>query len=259
MYGGSCPKCFGEIPGEEAATDPGEEVKARQEKSDNRRVLVRTLIPLILAVPVVGSMLLLAVGFIIWNRNPTVEVMNFDDDDFGIEHDIVSAPPELETPEPIAKAEPRTPRPTGSKSRPNPKSGNDGVADADPSRPPEVVVPKSGGLSFDGFGVEASRSGEVLSEPGQIFEMIRKSMSKQQATLKQCYDRRLKNNEDLQGRWRAKFVVNQKGYATNVKFTGVNMQDAELEACLAKTVARWKFSKIARPQPVEKSWKFRPN
>ncbi|MCB9675443.1 MAG: AgmX/PglI C-terminal domain-containing protein [Alphaproteobacteria bacterium] len=260
LYGGSCPKCFGEIPGEEAATDPGEEVKARQQKSDNRRILIRTLIPLVLAIPVVGGMLVLALGFIIWNRNPTVEVMNFDDLDLGVDYDIVSAPPELENPDPDAPK----PRPVGNGSnggeRPRPRPNDGGTSD--PTKPPQVVVPKagtsSGGINFGGVGVVKEREGETLSDPGEIFENIKKVMTQQQGTLKQCYDSRLKVKEGLEGRWRAHFTVNQQGYAENVRFEGMNMSDSELETCLANTVKKWKFSKITHPQPVEKSWRFRP-
>ncbi|MEZ4320230.1 MAG: AgmX/PglI C-terminal domain-containing protein [Myxococcota bacterium] len=264
MYGGSCPKCFGEIPGEEAATDPGEEVKARQQRSDNRRVLVRTLIPLALAAPVVGMMLLLAVGFIIWNRNPTVEVMNFDELEVGIDYDIVAADPEEENPDPDAGKPTPKPNPGGTSGtnpapRPQPTTQPNSGGVADPTKPPEVKVDKPKGLGGFDIDINVQRDGEVISDPGQIFEMIRVTMAKNQGSLKACYDSALKTNENLEGRWRAAFTVNEKGIATNIAFTGMNMSDGELEKCLASTVSRWKFAKIARPQPVEKSWRFRPN
>jgi outer membrane biosynthesis protein TonB len=263
LYGGSCPKCFGEIPGEEAATDPGDEVKERQERSDNRRILIRTLIPILLAVPVVGIMLIVAIGFIIWNQDPEVEVMKFDDFDI-IQVPIVEADPDAD-PDGVADNDPK-PRPTpkdGVKPRPTPN--NDGSADAndDPGKLPEVRVqpdPKPGGLSFDGLsGPSASRKGAVLSDPGQIFEMIKKVMAIQQQGLTACYNQQLKRDETLEGRWRAYFTVNKQGRATNVRFEGANMSNAEFEACLANKVKKWQFSPISRPQPVEKSWRFRPN
>ena len=110
MYGGSCPKCFGEIPGEEAATDPGEQVKAEQAKSDNRRMLAKTLVPLALAVPLLGGLAALAVGFIVYNRNPVAEVMVFDDvEEFS--YDIVSAPEPSEVEQVAANTGTRRPTP----------------------------------------------------------------------------------------------------------------------------------------------------
>ncbi len=258
LYGGSCPKCFGEIPGEEAATDPGEEVKQRQERSDKRRILVRTLIPIVLAVPVVGLMLVVAVGFIIWNQDPEVEVMKFDD------FEVVQVPIIEADPDAVADEDPE-PKPNPGGVRPRPQPNNDGSADAsdDPGKLPEVEVksqPKPGGLNFGGLdGPAAQRKGATLSDPAAIFEMIRKRMAKQQGSLTQCYNQQLKRDEDLQGRWRAAFTVSKTGRAKNVSFTGAGVSNAEFEACLSRTVGTWTFSPISRPQPVEKSWRFRPN
>jgi hypothetical protein len=253
LYGGSCPKCFGEIPGEEAATDPGAVVRARQAASDTRRMWWKALVPVALMVPVVFGVFVIAVGFVIWNRDPHVEVMNFDDD-LEFQFEIVSAPEPGPEPVPVP-GQPR-PRPT-----------NDGIADAgNPDRglPDVVVAPrpspapsKSGGLSFDGLGTQAFREGEILSDPGQIFQMIKLKMAGYQGTLKECYDRRLKVKPGLEGRWLAKFVVGTDGFPKNVSFTGVTTKDAELEQCLANTVSRWRFVRISQPQPVEKSWAFR--
>lgn len=49
LYGGTCPHCFGDIPGEEAATDPGDDVKAALEAQDRKRASRRTVIPLAIA------------------------------------------------------------------------------------------------------------------------------------------------------------------------------------------------------------------
>ncbi|MCO4744596.1 MAG: AgmX/PglI C-terminal domain-containing protein [Proteobacteria bacterium] len=56
-FGGTCPSCFGEIPGEEAATDPGEAVKAAQVQQDEARVRRRMMVPAIM-----GALALLALG-----------------------------------------------------------------------------------------------------------------------------------------------------------------------------------------------------
>ncbi len=260
LFGGSCPKCFGEIPGEEAATDPGEQVREAQARSDNRRRLLRTLIPLLLAIPMLGMLFLLAIGFVIWNRDPVVETMVFDEiGEFEYDYAIVSAPDEPEKPERVAA---RTrPRSTG---RAVPAGKASGTAERPAEqKTDEMGVPvvdarrSSGGLSFEGLGVTASRSGEVLSDPDQIRTMLSKKMRAYGRQLKLCYDKRLKVRTELEGRWQASFTVGKDGYPTEVSFKGMDMKDAELEQCLVSTVKRWKFARISRPQPVRKTWRFR--
>lgn len=254
LYGGSCPKCFGEIPGEEAATDPGEQVKAAQAKSDNRRMMVRTLVPLLLAVPLIGGLALAAIGFVIWNRNPVAETMVFDDVE-EFDYAIVSAPDPSEVeqvatnaPAPGRKPGPRQPRPQA------PKTDAMGIPVVEVEK---TTTSKAGGLNFGGVGVQASRSGQVLSDPGQVRSMLSQKMRAYGRQLKLCYDKRLKVKTDLEGRWKATFVVQENGYPEKVAFRGMDMKDAELEQCMAATVRKWKFSRIAQPQPVEKNWRFR--
>ena len=69
--------------------------------------------------------------------------------------------------------------------------------------------------------------------------------------------RRLKTRSDLEGRWKASFVVLETGYPDQVRFKGADMSDSEFEQCMVETVRKWKFSRISRPQPVEKNWRFR--
>lgn len=246
LYGGSCPKCFGEIPGEEAATDPGEQVKAQQAKSDNRRVLLRTMIPFVLAIPAIGMLFLMAIGFVIWNRNPTVETMVFDDVE-EFDYAIVSAPDQPD-PEPQQVATAPGPRNTAPRN----------VQKVDAMGVPVVEVKSSaGGIDFGGIGVTASRDGEALSDPTQIRNMLQQKMQAFGRQLKQCYDKRLKTRSDLEGRWKASFVVLETGYPDQVRFKGADMSDSEFEQCMVETVRKWKFSRISRPQPVEKNWRFR--
>jgi hypothetical protein len=246
IYGGTCPTCFGEIPGEEAATDPGEVVKAAQDRSDNRRRVVKTIIPFLLLVPVIGGLAVMAIGIAVWNRNPTVEPMIFDEVE-EFDYDIVVAP----EPEPDADPGTRVVKNTAPKgpTRPTQKVDEMGV--------PIVDARQVGGLSFDGVGVTASRSGETLSDDSAIRKMIQQNMRKYGRQLKLCYDKRLKMKTDLEGRWQMNFTLAENGYPEKVRFTGMEMRDAEFEQCMASTVRKWRFNKITRPQPVQKNWRFR--
>ena len=267
LYGGSCPKCFGEIPGEEAATDPGAEVRARQARSDNRRAAFKTIVPLLLVVPMLGVLMIVALGFVLWNRDPVLEPLDFDAMDGGIEYEIVALPdPAEEDPkvdpdagkvvrQPTPSAGPRTPAPAA----PRPKAG--GIAD--PPKPQVVDTKKGlGGLSGLGSALDnntnVQREGAEICEPEQIAQMVRKIMVKNQGTLGRCYTEAHERNPQLSGRWRAHFVIQKTGWPSEVSFTGRIMQDSAMEQCFAATVAKWKFDKICSTQEVNKTWKFSP-
>lgn len=81
LYGGTCPACFAHIPGEEAATDPGEDVKQAQEAEDRRRAKRRALVPLLIAAPV----LLAIVGVSAWlalRPEPELALLDLDGGEF---------------------------------------------------------------------------------------------------------------------------------------------------------------------------------
>ncbi len=82
VFGGTCPTCFGEIPGEEAATDPGEEVKARQEEQDKKRLKRRMIFPILLASVVVLGIFTTAVALLMWPE-PQMAMLDLDDDQYA--------------------------------------------------------------------------------------------------------------------------------------------------------------------------------
>ena len=76
-YGGSCPKCFGEIPGEEAPTDPGAEARAIQEKKDRRGATIRAVLGLAAMASVVALVGVAAVAVVLWPE-PEVAVLDVE-------------------------------------------------------------------------------------------------------------------------------------------------------------------------------------
>ncbi len=71
LNGGTCQHCFGEIPGEETPTDPGEEVKAQMREEDLRHARRRTLLPVFILTPVA---LALVIGAAVVALRPPPEV-----------------------------------------------------------------------------------------------------------------------------------------------------------------------------------------
>ena len=100
------------------------------------------------------------------------------------------------------------------------------------------------------------RDGVELTDDSQIANMIRKALQQQSSTLTACYNQALTRRADLAGRWRMEFVVSKAGYPEAIAFVGRNVEDAEMEQCLARTVAKWSFGKIVHPQPVQKTYNF---
>jgi len=81
LYGGTCPTCFGHIPGEEAATDPGEDVKQALEAEDRKRAQRKALLPLLIAAPIV----LLIAGGALWlalRPEPELAMLDLDEGQF---------------------------------------------------------------------------------------------------------------------------------------------------------------------------------
>lgn len=253
LFGGTCPKCFGQIPGEEVATHPGFEVIAQQAAQDDRRSTFKTMIPLLAAVPVLGGVAALAIGIVVWNQDPVIEPLDFDE--MGeMEFNIVAAPPEEPVEEPKPKTGPR--KSNGTKAPAEPKPQPIAAVMPDAPKPAGSAGPPNLSNMFNNDFVQVKRDGVELTDDTQIATMIRKALQQQSSSLTTCYNQALTRRADLAGRWRMSFVVSKTGYAENITFTGRNIEDAEMEQCLVRTVAKWSFGKIAHVQPVQKTYNF---
>jgi hypothetical protein len=286
-FGGPCPSCFGDIPGEEAATDPGEEVKAAQKKQDDKRSYRKAVLPLLLATPVVMLLAVVAVWLVL-KPEPQMVLLDFDEfDEYPMPELVAKAPEVVDTPDPKTASTPRAQTPSGTQL---PYAGGtndigtgeggtnlqgDGVATATGGTRGTrtgIVGPSGGpsdggkldssggqeaGLDF-GIGVNAARRGAVLDDPEAIKRMIGQKMAAQVPRLNSCYESQLKTDESLQGRWRLAFVVSKDGKALDTSATGLNEQSAEFEACLSRELAKWSFQRIKHDQPVRKTVTFRP-
>lgn len=293
VFGGTCPKCFGEIPGEEAPTDPGEERKAAIEKADQavvrRRRSVQMVGALMLFLVMAGGALTVA----FWPEEEAV-LLNFDEEYYEEDLDGLAA---YEAPEDepessasgIAKSTRTTKRdPLGNLEalKGLGKDGDvlDGVAVAEQVGPStsgmrtsengdinpfaddqKIADGVSGGAPMVGGlvpSVKINRQlqrGVTLTDDNQIIGMIRKVLSDNSRGLQtRCYEKELKNKPDLKGKWTLRFTVDTKGQVRDATAEGRDMQDASLEFCLVEQVSRWEFQAIHKAQPVQKSYTFRP-
>lgn len=287
-YGGTCPKCFAEIPGDEAPTDPGAEVRAAQERKDRRGRTLRMAFAFSLLLALVSCTGVTALGVVLWPKPQVAEMLDFDTLDVPLP-DLVGAPSgELGgATAPAPTTGPKTPRPPGPKptngggtpaptvnpvapvpvaeptsgtgTRPRPQPGGD-LGPADPTRGTGSASKGPGGLDDLTIGGPAVRrdSNTVLSDPDAIRMMVGERLREQIPGLQICYDRRLKVDPTLKGRWLITFNVLPSGKVSGATATGLDRQDAQLEQCLTHHVeTNWVFGKINVTQPVKRTITFR--
>ncbi len=255
------------IPGEDAPTDPGEEVRAAQVESDKRNAGIRPWVPAVL-VAMVMLVLTGIVGGLLLIPEPEIVMLDFDDFEDWEEPTIVSAgelgldgvaeagePDDTDLEEKPA-SQPKSAVPTAE----TPKPSTDRTQSVASRQPLGQESPRprttAGGLSLRG-DVKQQRRGVALSDPDAIRRSIKQSLSAQIPRLTQCYNQRLKVKGDLAGRWRIRFTVSKDGQATSPATEGLNMKDAEFEACMSREIGRWRFDKIVSDLPVQRTVTFR--
>ncbi|MCA9494389.1 MAG: AgmX/PglI C-terminal domain-containing protein [Myxococcales bacterium] len=282
-YGGTCPKCFAEIPGDEAPTDPGAEVRAAQERKDRRGRTLRMAFAFSLLLALVSCTGVTALGVVLWPKPEVAEMLDFDNLDVPLP-DLVGAPSgELggaTAPSSGPKPRPSGPKPpssvggtpsvnpvtsvpvaeptSGTGTRPRPQPGA-ATGPADPTQGGTTST-RPGGLDDLTIGGPAVRrdSNTVLSDPDAIRMMIGERLREQIPGLQVCYDRRLKVDSTLKGRWLLTFNVQPSGKVSGATANGLDRKDATLEQCLTHHVeTNWVFGKINVTQPVRRTITFR--
>ena len=265
LYGGRCPGCFNEIPGEEAPTDPGAQARANAElevKAAQRQT--RSKAPLVLGALVA----LAAVGGLGWYLSqPPVEPVT-ELPEIVINRDLSDhINPDLPAEEqPVAVADPReATRPSSSRPRNTAPPPTGGQVTATTSTAPQQsnvgpATTTSSGLDLD-IGVSLNPTAampqqKVLSSDAEIQSMISSTLGSYISRLQGCYNTRLKEKEDLKGTWQVSFNVTTTGKTSNIAVSGKGTADATLEDCLKRQAERFTFQKIAREKPVSVPLRF---
>ncbi len=294
IFGGTCPICFGEIPGEEAPTDPGEEVRARQEAQDRRGLWIRRTLLLGSVATVTCAGIGIVAAFIFWPAQP-LPVIDFDDADFYQPVELVAY---VEPPEPRVEDVPELGGPTQGSSASssleqlrsfsteelgsgeidvsNMGTGVDvrvsegattrsGTGDRDIGDLTATMtggdIGLGGGVELGGVDVGVKRNyqkGVRLTDDQAIIEHLRFVMNHEIPKLTQCYQRILKAEPDLQGRWRLDFTVGAEGQVLDVDIKGRDVAHPEFERCMYDRIQAWQFQPLKADQPVGKTVTFRP-
>jgi len=288
-FGGTCPTCLAQIPGEEAPTDPGDAARAEQEAADHRAVRkARWVVEGLVGVALLG--LLGFAGWTVFRPKPVAKVLDFDDVAYQMDDTqfVAYVGPE---PEPAPKAAPvhhpkkrtvrdlkvsvptsddvdigsavavpsdkdATPETAGTR---GPSDDAVAVADVDGIDAGPTGT-QTGGIPFGiDIGVRRRQTkGIRLTDDDAIVEMIKDVLLSGLPRLKSCYESSLKTHENLQGRWTLSLVVGREGNPKDIRVKGDGVSAPQMEHCIATKVAKWAFQPIRADQPVQKSLSFKP-
>jgi hypothetical protein len=158
--------------------------------------------------------------------------------------------PAEEAPEDIQE-EPVAPAPKPRPSKPK----------AAPAPAPEPVEEEKGPGALTALTpiVTQKRQSDVLTDDADIQVMIGQAMNAQIATLTACYERQLKIDESLRGRWRIGYVVQEDGTTREGSAVGMDQSHTAFEECIVRELGKWRFDKIASERPVQRSLRFTPS
>ena len=121
----------------------------------------------------------------------------------------------------------------------------------------DIFNPGFGGPSAGGVQRRAQK-GLTLTDDEAITEMVRKVMLTEIPKMQSCYERRLKQDESLRGRWTLAWTVTADGKVDGARVRGINMTDDEFEDCLVTKLVAWQFQPIRADMQFSKSVVFKP-
>ncbi|MFH1468228.1 MAG: AgmX/PglI C-terminal domain-containing protein [Pseudomonadota bacterium] len=282
-FGGHCPKCFIEIPGDETPTDPGLAKRvAQQLEHERQRPWGR-----VAGIAAMAAVVLIAAGgVVVWRvlQQPgaTAQAAEQDLETFYIAPASDHRLPEVGSTEPEdqgAATVQSHQRGTGSveavevgsRSRSGPArydfTGSAEVSTPDLAPIAQRTVEVGPGAieqSTTGFPpqrVEITRSSVesmALSDPEEIHQAVGTALKSYSGQLNHCYNIRLKTAPDLRGSWDIAFSITEAGRPRNISVQGLQAHDPEFETCMRDAISRWTFQPLAIEQDFSKTYSFEP-
>jgi hypothetical protein len=275
--GGPCPHCLNDIPGEDAATDPGVALRAKEAAAKAAAQRKRKLTSIALAAAVLLS-IAGGIGYTEYQRSLQYAVLELS---FENEFFVIS-PDELAQAEAEVKAQEEAERLAlaantgGKKAQGGGKSSGggyrpkeeDALAQLDDGRlstnagggstggapvAQTTMAPLtvgSGPTVMTGPSTAVKRNLPTLTSQNEIDAMVKTAMKRNMGQIKYCYESALRATPNLSGRWKFEFTINTDGTTQGISVKGETMRDAAFETCLASRVRNWAFQPINKPQPV---------
>ncbi len=275
-YGGRCPSCLIEIPGEEAPTNPGVDAQARQaveaqaaKASKRNRVVFAAATLVLLGVTGGGAALFFGASAVVSDGGDDFEDFVMVPLDRHEDLDV----PEEENPEEIAAVNPgasNLPTSSSGSSSASTSSSSSSTSSSSEGSSQEASIlgtgvkttPSGSKLSLDlGSGptvAVASKGPEAitLTDSEEIRKMIQTVLKAGGSSLKSCYEAELKSGADLGGTWDIEFSLDDSGKAKAIEIIPRSSPNPQLEACMKSRVAGWSFQRIAQPTRIVKPFSF---
>ncbi len=291
-FGGPCPNCFNDIPGDEAATDPG--VAARQAENAAQRIEakkkgLRTVLSVGVVVLLVGG----GAGWIGYQKHleqqEIAALLAWEDTaatDFvfitteqleAMEAEVRAL--EAQAAEDEAKAIELEERRRQLALRRAEKVLQDEQMASFDDRWADVETPEGGtapskstmggptsgvdgivGISIEDGGptVDVVRKGQVMKGDAQIRKMVEQYVNRQGAAIQFCYQQAMNSHPGLGGAWHLSFRLNKDGTLSNVKFTPTSSNgDTSFESCVVRRVERWQMNETSQPLDYKKKFTFK--
>jgi hypothetical protein len=264
LYGGNCPSCLIEVPGEEAVTNPGIVVQqaAVEAAASGHRNLWTSL--------GAAAVVLVSVGGWWLNQPEPGEVLNevtveqgsapvplSAHEDGAYTEESVVPPEELAVVHaPVAQRVRRVATPQG-------QPPEMGVATADAS-----VIPTASGVRGMGAAPEDVFStigaapkargpqGIILSDAGKVEAMIGRVMNRGAKQLEHCYTQGLKTNPNLKGSWYVDFTIVKEGKPAAVSVEALAVPNTAIEQCIRRKISAWRFQRITESVDISRKFDF---
>jgi hypothetical protein len=255
LYGGHCPSCLIQIPGEEAATDPGVGKTAEVAGSSGWGTVMSGAVAAVAVFAAIG-------GWYFYQQPGNAPSASMEDvahiplsmhEDQPFEAEVAAAD------EIVAPTEPSHVAPRPRTTRAQLPGNGEPVAEGS-------VIPKAGsdltGSPLDAFatvGVSPTNRGPqgiVLQDPGQIEVMIRRVLDRGAKRLESCYNQQLKMNPGFSGSWDVSLRVTRDGTAEAVRARALRGSDATTATCIQREAARWTFQRVVEPYEISRTYRF---
>lgn len=296
-YGGNCPHCLLEVPGDDAPTDPGLELQKQQAQEEEIKVQKHKRGNWLIGASA-AFVFLLAISGGAWWYNAAQEAMYYDPQvyfqvpleeiniaDFLAEEKAAEEKAKADAEaQAKAAAQPRNPNGNGGRNltinTPNaggsdaaPTMGGDPNAPQNGSRPvgirgsssvalpgeakgPNAVAGVGTGLTVEKSAPRATS--DVLSDPAEIQAMVQRALKIYRRQLINCYVQRQKTVTDLQGTWTISFTILPDGSVKDPRAKEAKNRDPEVDQCMARNIASWRFEAISKNFPVNASYNLSP-
>lgn len=270
LFGGPCPNCFNQIPGEEAATNPGErvleaEAKAIQQSSSKRAMIMGAVAVVLLGAAGVA-------GGLYWEQRnaeqekidellafqvpDTTDMFSVSDDEWA----ALMPEEEVEAPQ-VAKVRPTS---TNSGSERAPEAAtpdrlkvDDGGVIEHAKMAPGPAPSEAGGIKIAGVGT-SFKSRDMVVKGDEIPQMVGSMTKRRGKQIKTCYEQSLKTNDSLVLTFSLLFNVTPDGNTERVRVQHQGQGDAAFDACVARTVGGWTYLKIEKTSEFAFPYRMRP-